>query len=340
MTAAPDRRALSDAFVEDAGWAQALRRPLAGDASDRRYERLSRGAETAVLMDAPPGKGDDPADFIRIAEHLASLGLSPPRILARDLENGFLLLEDLGDRLVARESTDSGQERALYRLAVDVLVTVQASPAPPGLSDLTVEEWADAACFAPDWYRFAAIGNPGDRLAFRAELAKVLAAHADGPRVLILRDYHAENLLWLPARKGVAAMGLLDFQLGQMGQPGYDLVSLLQDARRDVPAVLERDMIRHFVAAKGLDAQAFAMGYAVLGVQRALRIMGIFARLCLKAGKPGYLHLLPRVWGQLQRNLAHPALEELRRICDTLLPEPTPDIITRIGAQCGTFPHR
>ncbi len=335
-----DRRALAEAFVASAGWGAATRHPLAGDASDRRYDRLTLGTATAVLMDAPPGKGDDPADFIRIADHLAALDLSPPRILARDLTHGFLLLEDLGDGLVAREAAEPGLEARLYRLAVDVLIHLQAHPAPSGLPDLSAADWAAAAGFAPDWYRFAALGDVGDRGALQTELTALLGAHADGPRVLILRDYHAENLLWLPDRGGLRQMGLLDFQLGQMGQPGYDLVSLLQDARRDVPDALEHALKHHFATATATDPAAFAASYAVLGAQRALRILGIFARLCLKGGKAGYLPLLPRVWGQLQRNLAHPALADLRAICETLLPEPTPDIITRIGAQCGKHPHR
>ncbi|OYU20023.1 MAG: aminoglycoside phosphotransferase [Rhodobacteraceae bacterium PARR1] len=335
-----DRQALSDAFVARAGWGEATRNPLAGDASDRRYDRLTLGQHSAVLMDAPPGKGDDPADFIRIADHLASLDLSPPRILARDLAQGFLLLEDLGDRLVARETAVPAQEEMLYRLAVDVLIHLQSCPAPPDLPNLSAADWAAAAGFAPDWYRFAARGDAGDSADFQTELASLLTRHADGPRVLILRDYHAENLLWLPHRDGLRQMGLLDFQLGQMGQPGYDLVSLLQDARRDVPMALESALVQHFVTATGADPAAFSAAYAVLGAQRALRILGIFARLCLKGGKAGYLPLLPRVWGQLQRNLAHPDLADLRAICQSLLPEPTPGIIARIGAQCGMHPHR
>lgn len=335
-----DRHALSAAFVTSAGWGKAARHHLAGDASDRRYDRLTLGETSAVLMDAPPGKGDDPADFIRIADHLAALGLSPPRILARDLPQGFLLLEDLGDHLVAHQAADPVQEAMLYRLAVDVLIHLQSHPAPPGLPNLSAADWAAAAGFALDWYRFAAIGDAGDSRDYHAELTALLTAHADGPRVLILRDYHAENLLWLPGRMGLAGLGLLDFQLGQMGQPGYDLVSLLQDARRDVPEAIEAALTRHFVTTTGTDLVDFSVSYAVLGAQRALRILGIFARLCLKGGKAGYLPLLPRIWGQLQRNLAHPELANLRAICENLLPEPTPDIIARIGAQCGTHPHR
>lgn len=335
-----DRLALSQAFVANAGWGNAARHHLAGDASDRRYDRLMLGAKTAVLMDAPPGKGDDPADFIRIADHLAALGLSPPHILARDLAQGFLLIEDLGDRLVAREATDPTKEAMLYRLAVDVLIHLQAHPPPPGLPNLAAEEWAKAAGFAPNWYRFAALGDTGDHADFQAELTALLTKHADGSRVLILRDYHAENMLCLPDRAGLAGLGLLDFQLGQMGQPGYDLVSLLQDARRDVPLALEAELIRHFVTTTGIDFFGFSASYSVLGAQRALRILGIFARLCLKGGKAGYLPLLPRVWGHLQRNLAHPELAKLRTICESLLPEPTLEIIARIGAQCSTHPHR
>ncbi|MDG1281292.1 MAG: phosphotransferase, partial [Pseudorhodobacter sp.] len=149
-------------------------------------------------------------------------------------------------------------------------------------------------------------------------------------------DYHAENLLWLPDRKGLARVGLLDFQLAQMGQPGYDLVSLLQDARRDVPPALEAQMIAQF--SQGRADPDFTASYAVLGAQRALRILGIFARLCLVARKPGYLHLIPRVWGQLQRNLAHPALAPLAQLCTDALPAPTPENLERIRRKCATFP--
>jgi aminoglycoside/choline kinase family phosphotransferase len=334
-----DRYALSRAFLSRIGWGDADRCFLAGDASDRSYDRLTRGRQTAVLMDAPPGKGDDPTTFAAIAAHLAGLGLSPPRVLAADFDAGFLLLEDLGDALFAKLiAADPGAEPSLYAAATDVLIHLQSHPAPPGLPDLTAADWADAACFAPDWYAFAATGKSFDTSAFRATLTDLLARHADGPRVMILRDYHAENLLWLPERDGIRRVGLLDFQLAQMGQPGYDLVSLLQDARRDVRAETEAAMIRRFADATG--AIGFDMAYAILGAQRALRILGVFARLCLRGGKPGYVALIPRVWGQLQRNLAHPALAPLATICHGLLPEPTPEVLDRIGAQCGTTPDR
>ncbi|MBZ4689596.1 MAG: Aminoglycoside phosphotransferase precursor [Cereibacter sp.] len=337
---APDRQSLSAAFLQGIGWGAADRRFLAGDASDRRYDRLTRGQTTAVLMDAPPGQGDDSAAFVAIDRHLRGLGLSAPEIFAEDLSTGFLLLEDLGDALYARHlATAPGDEAELYAAATDVLLHLQRAPAPPGLPDLTAADWAEAAAFAPDWYGRAA-GGPTRSPAFTTTLTDVLQRHADGPRVLILRDYHAENLLWLPDRAGIARVGLLDFQLAQNGQPGYDLVSLLQDARRDVPEALEQRMIRRFATATRQPEAEFAAAYAVLGAQRALRILGIFARLCLQGGKPQYVALIPRVWGQLQRNLAHPALAPLAALCAELLPAPTDDVLERIRARCASSPTR
>lgn len=334
-----DRNARSQSFITAAGWGMADRSFLAGDASDRSYDRLRLGAQTAVLMDAPPGKGDDPATFIAIATHLSGIGLSAPHILSQDLEHGFLLLEDLGDQLFARViPQDPLLELPLYGAATDVLAHLQSRPAPPNLPNLTAQDWAIAAAFALDWYRRAITGDRVDPKPFLDALTTVMTTHADGPRVMILRDYHAENLLWLPDRRGLQQVGLLDFQLAQMGQPGYDLVSLLQDARRDVPQHIEAAMVQRFVGKIGGTEAAFSLAYAALGAQRALRILGIFSRLCLHGGKAQYLALIPRVWAQLQRNLGHPALAPLAAICQDLLPNPTPARLERIRTQCGTHP--
>jgi tRNA threonylcarbamoyl adenosine modification protein YjeE len=327
----------AEAFLQTAGWGDAKRLLLAGDASARRYERLDRG-ETAILMDAPPGLAEPVADFALIDRHLTALGLSAPHILAEDGPHGFLLLEDLGtDLYPAVLARDPQAEPLLYQTAVDVLIHLQTHPAPPDLPNLTAADWADAAALAIDWYRRAALGNAHGRADLTATLGAALATWADGPRVMILRDYHAENLLWLPDRAGLARAGLLDFQSAQMGQPGYDLVSLLQDARRDVPEPVEAAMVAHFAQSRGLDPVPFGAAYATLGAQRALRILGIFARLCLHGGKARYIRLIPRVWGQLQRNLDHPALSDLAALCHRLLPPSTPDLLTRLEAQCGAF---
>ena len=334
-----DRVALSHLFLDAADWGRAQRHHLAGDASDRSYDRLTRGNDTAVLMDAPPGKGDDPAIFVSIAAHLNHLGLSAPRILAQDLDNGFLLLEDLGDALFAREVIrNPNSEQVLYAAAADVLVRLQANSPAPDLPNLLPSDWAEAALFAVDWYRFSVVGGRVPTADFKHVLTDLISIHANGPKVMILRDYHAENLIWLPQRSGTARVGLLDFQLAQMGQPGYDLVSLLQDARRDVAPETEKTICARMISATGVSGAAFHTAYAVLGAQRALRILGVFGRLCLLSGKPQYLPLMPRVWGQLQCNLAHPALAPLAAICANLLPEPTPENLRKIGAQCGKTP--
>lgn len=333
-----DRRFQSQHFLDLAGWGSAQRRFLAGDASDRSYDRLTLNDKTAVLMDSPPGTGDDPADFLAIAVHLQSLGLSAPKCLSQDLDNGFLLLEDLGDDLFAKILIqNSDDEERLYTAASDVLLHLQQHSAPRNLPDLTAANWAQAATYALDWYRFAVTGERIDNNDFQNALAQILNRYADGPRVLILRDFHAENLIWLPDRIGLRQVGILDFQLAQMGQPAYDLVSLLQDARRDVSKETEHSVRKHFQEACGESEARFMPAYAALGAQRALRILGIFAKLCLNGGKPSYLKLLPRVWSHLQQNLAAPELADLAAICAKLLPEPTSEVLLKIGAQCGHF---
>ncbi|MCF1708230.1 phosphotransferase [Tabrizicola sp. J26] len=331
-----DRAASITAFLSGCGWGNAARSFLAGDASARRYERLTLDGKSAVLMDAPPEEGEDTESFVRIADHLLSIGLSAPRILAQDIASGLLLIEDLGDGIYARLIERRPElEEPLYKAAVEVLAQIERNDPPPALSNLTAADWAGAAAFALDWYRFAITGDRMDTSPFRKVLTETLQHHADAPRVMILRDYHAENLLWLPDRRGVARVGVLDFQLAQLGQPGYDLVSLLQDARRDTGQGIEQTMIRYYLSLTGRAEGGFGPAYAALGAQRALRILGIFARLSLVGGKPGYVDKIPRVWSQLQRNLEQPELAALAAICRETLPAPTPERLERIRAKCG-----
>lgn len=332
-----DRAAHMAAFVKAAGWGTAEMRFLAGDASNRKYHRLRRGPETAVLMDAPPEKGEDVRPFLHVAGHLRALGLSAPDCLAADEAAGFLLLEDLGDDLYARVlERDPGGEARLYAAATDVLAHLHAHPAPAGLAAYDTPAMARAAGLAVGWYAFAITGERADPAPLMDEVAEALDRLAAEPPVVVLRDYHAENLLWLPGRDGLARVGLLDFQSAEMGQPAYDLISMLQDARRDVSPGVEPAMIRRFAAATGREEAQVARACAALGAQRALRILGTFARLSLHYGKPGYVRLIPRVWGQLQQNLAHPALAGLARAA--ALPPPSPAALQRITDQCGTIP--
>ena len=330
------------AFLAGAGWGAAARAPLAGDASARRYERLTApSGGTAVLMDAPPGCGDDTAAFVAIARHLAALGLSPPAILAEDHALGFLLIEDLGDDLFARLLRDDpAREAGLYAAAAGVLAELHRHPPPPGLPRLDAATMPEAAAPAFDWYATYAgkAAAEGVRAAVTEALAEALDRLSPLTRpVLILRDFHAENLIWLPGRAGVAQVGLLDFQLAHEGHPAYDLVSLVEDARRDLSEAGRAAAVGAYLAATGAEAAPLAAAMAVQGAQRNLRILGIFARLSLAFGKPQYVDLMPRVWGHLQRDLAHPGLSALARAAAPL-PEPTPAVLARLKALCGTVP--
>ncbi len=322
----PDRSNAIDRFISGTDWAHARRAPLAGDASNRRYERLIDPASgrTAVLMDAPPEKGEDVRPFLHIARHLSAAGLSAPRILAEDTHRGILLIEDLGDDLFARVIPAHPElEETLYATATDVLLALHRVPAPE-LAPYDADRMTELAALAFTKYRVGIAGDNAGEDDFRAGFRTILDTLAQCTPVLIQRDYHAENLLWLPDRQGVARVGLLDFQDAMIGHPAYDLVSLLQDARRDVPEAIEAKMIARYLHGSGLDDSDFETAYAVLGAQRNLRIIGVFARLGREYGKPHYVDLIPRVWGLLQRDLAHPGLTGIAPMLQSALPEPTP----------------
>ncbi|WP_136636075.1 aminoglycoside phosphotransferase family protein [Pseudooceanicola onchidii] len=322
------RDALATAFLATTDWASADRAPLAGDASNRKYQRLHLGDDSAVLMDAAPELGEDVRPFVAVADWLTGLGLSAPRIIAQDPTHGFLLIEDLGDDLFARVvARDPALERPLYEAATDVLLDLHRAPAMAGLKPYDPAVMTPLAALAYDWYLAGARGrDDAARDAFCAALEPVLAQHTDCS-VVILRDYHAENLLWLPDRTGAARVGLLDFQDAMTGDPSYDLVSILMDARRDVSAEVETAMITRYADGAGMDRAGFEARYHVAGAQRNLRIIGAFARLSQRDGKRHYVDLIPRVWGLLMRNLSHPALADVAAIVRRDLPEPTPDVL-------------
>jgi hypothetical protein len=312
-TIADTRPAEIRAFLDAAGWGGAALAPLAGDASDRRYWRLARGATRAVLMDTPAGAADDPAAFLRVAAHLAARGLSPPAILAADAPRGLILMEDLGDNRydahLARHPADAPQ---LYLAATEALAVLQAAPPLPGIPDLSPDGWADTVRAAITWLGASDLAD-----GIAGAVAEVLSAYPC--KVMILRDFHAENLIWMPKRPGAAAAGLLDFQTAQTGLPAYDLVSLLQDARRDVAPATQTACRRRFCDLTGRAEGDLAAEFAAAGALRALRILGVFARLAGQ-GKPRYLAFRPRVWRDLQTNLAHPALADLAAACRGLPP--------------------
>lgn len=336
-----NRDLLADDFLARTDWAGARRAPLAGDASNRRYLRLTDPAtgETAVLMDAPPERGEDVRPFLRIARHLDELGLSAPRIIAAEEETGFILLEDLGDDLFARHLARHPEaEDTLYEAATDLLVELHRAPPPAGLAHYDATRMTELAALAFTKYRAHAVGDdaPQERARFAPLFEDILLGHARGGEVLVLRDFHAENLIWLPHRADVRRVGLLDFQDAMAGHAAYDLVSLLQDARRDVPAMIEARMIDRYVDGAGCDAHGFRVAYAVLGAQRNLRILGVFARLGVEYGKPHYVDLIPRVWDHLMRDLDHPALAPVADLVSAALPAPTPETLAALRTGCPT----
>ena len=307
-------------FLAAHGWEGAKIVPLAGDASFRRYFRVLRGADSAVLMDAPPPH-EDVGPYLKVTGYLLERGFAPPRPLAVDRERGLLLLEDFGDdrmgRLLAREPQ---REREIYQTAIDILVELGSARAPEDIPPYDEDALMREADLLPQWYAPAVgmeVDPHGYRDAWRNAWGGVLEESAARP-VLVLRDYHADNLMVLADRP---ALGLLDFQDALAGHAAYDLVSLLQDARRDVDPTLEQEMIERYVHAAGVaDPERFRAHYEVLGAQRNSKILGIFTRLWKRDGKSHYLPLQPRVWRYLERNLAHPALVPVRRWFDSNLP--------------------
>lgn len=328
-----DRAMAIAAFLEDAGWTGATRRVLAGDASNRRYDRLTASDGTrAVLMDAPSETGETITPFVTIARHLRAQGLSAPAIMAEDAAQGFLLLEDLGDSVFAQViERDPGTETALYERAVDLLVLLHELPSPKGLSHYDPQALGEAVEMTGEWYGGGS--DLGARLG--AEVRRLAEALAPETDVLVLRDYHAENLIWMPDRRGIAAVGLLDFQDALIGHPAYDLMSLLRDIRRTVSPDLVPHLMTRYATATGQDAADFSQAAALMGAQRNLRILGIFARLCLRDGKPGYLQMIPQVWRQLQIDLTQPALTDLADLA-RVLPEPDTAMLDEMRTRCGT----
>jgi aminoglycoside/choline kinase family phosphotransferase len=279
-----------------------------------------------VLMDAPP-PGEDVRPFVQVARLLRDAGLSAPAILAADEARGLLLLEDFGDDTYTRLLARGADEASLYRLAVDVLIQLHRRVAPAVAA--TLPRFDDAAILPGverllDWYWPAATAAPAtaaERDRYRAAWQAVLPLRHCLPEGLALFDYHVDNLMLLADRPGLAACGLLDFQGAVRAPLCFDLMSLVEDARRDVPAALRSALIERYLAAfPALDREAFGLAWAVMAAQRHARIIGTFARLRVRDGKPHYLEHLPRVWRHLETALAHPGLVPLRRWFDRSLP--------------------
>jgi aminoglycoside/choline kinase family phosphotransferase len=323
-----DRLALLTDFLDRHGWSGTAPDALADDCSFRRYFRLQDGERRAVVMDAPPAQ-EEVLPFMRISERLNRLGYSAPRIAQADVENGFLLLDDFGDATYTRALADGADEEALYRLAMDVLVDLHTRPAEqfedlvPAYGD---QKLLDEVMLFIDWYLISGLhlSIPDQSKAeFRAIWSDLLIVARAVPDALVLRDFHVDNMMVLPDRSGLGACGLLDFQDAVIGPLTYDIVSLLQDARRDIPdhivAPLIADYLEHF--SDTLSQGDFDRSYKVLGAHRALKVFGIFTRQSVLYGNHQYLVHIDRLWRHTIANLTLPELSPVREWIDHHVPD-------------------
>ena len=290
-------------------------------------------------MDAPAAQGQHVEPFVHIAEHLTHHGFSAPEIIAEDRENGFLLLEDLGDAVFAHViDEDPNKELMLYRAALDVALKIERLKPPAGVPEFTARLMAEMIEPAFTWYRWAMVGNDGEPDDLRDAMRHALT-QIEG-QSFSLRDFHAENLIWLPERAGPRRVGLLDFQDAMIGPRGYDLVSLLYDARRDVSQPVIETIQAEYAQSSGLNLDQVQRDWAVLTLQRNLRILGIFVRLALKFGKPRYLDFLPRVWRYVEQSATRPGLNGLGEAVLEMLPPPTRGVMKELRGRCGSVPNR
>jgi aminoglycoside/choline kinase family phosphotransferase len=320
------RRAMA-AFLVAQGWSENAPGVLAGDASFRRYYRLLDGKRRAVLMDAPPPQ-EDVGPYVTVAGILRAHGFSAPEIYAEDRANGFLLIEDFGDDTYTKLLAKGADEAALYTLAIDTLVALHRVVEAERLPDLPPydeERLLTEAGLLVEWYMPCVLGAPLAEKArddYRARWREVLPQAELPAPTLVLRDYHVDNLMLLPGREAVQSCGLLDFQDAVRGPASYDLVSLLKDARRDVPAALRSAMTGRYLAQfPDLDPARFRCSAAILAAQRNCKIIGIFTRLSRRDGKPQYLGHIARVWRLLEEDLREPVLRPVADWLDRHLPE-------------------
>jgi len=327
------RKSALDALLGQTGWAGADLAPIPSDCSFRRYLRVRKGAETRIVMDAPPALCESIAPFVEIDRILINFHLKAPDIYAFDADAGLAVMEDMGrDSFTAVLAARPLEEMRLYEHAVCALEQIERCAAPAGVPEYSRELLRKEAHLPIEWYFSRVIGArdlaqaTDDYIALWEKLLPL--AEPESP-VLVHRDYHADNLMWLPNASGAAKVGMLDFQDAVIGHPAYDLASLLEDVRRIVSdkvidALLERRAARFTPAQQKI----FARDYALFSAQRNCKILGIFARMALLYGKPSYLRLLPNTWRALERAMRHDALSELRSWCDAYFPP-----AVRMGAE-------
>lgn len=323
------------AFLKEAGWAQARMAPITGDASARHYSRLIRAdtKSTVILMDARGIALESTRSFLDITDFLLTHGFSAPEIYAKSKTGRMLILEDLGPTSLASYSQmQPAKELAVYSIAIDVLARLRNCAPPTSLERYDPENMAKAISPVFDFY----CPNSPDGAELIAELETSLATFSPDASNIALRDYHSENLLWMPQKTGIRRIGLIDYQDAVIAHPAYDLASILRDVRHDVSPEMVKSLMEKYIKTTGENAAEFKAAFAIQGVQRNLRILGVFARLCIVAGKQGYIDLIPRVWKNLNNDLDHPTLAKLKTHVLKSLPEPTPEHMNRLRSLCKT----
>ena len=303
-------------FIAKAGWSEAAREAIPGDASFRHYERLClHGNQNAILMDAPPGV-EDIKPFVKVDEILAKCGCSVPKIISKDEDKGFLLLEDFGRYAYSRVVRENPEREAeLYHAAIDALAMMGKKGADDTLPPYDKEVLEREVSLFADWL-LPAVFNEHQVQIMRREFMtlwdEIASTMPLEPEVVVHRDYHADNLFWLHGKKDAEAVGMIDFQDALSGRAAYDVVSLLKDVRRDVSEEVEASALKRFVEKSGRDEETFMKDYVFYGVQRNAKILGIFMRLYHRDGKDVYLNLMPRVWRLFMRDLNHIMFAELK----------------------------
>ena len=318
MTAMTAREEMRNSFLTGQGWDPADCALLADDASFRRYFRLTNGWRRAVLMDAPPDK-EQTTPFVSIAEKLQKLKLSAPEVMAWDRDQGFVLLEDLGDDTFTAILRQGGNEPTLYAQALEALVALHRRWIPEmgeNLPRYTDDRFIEETLLFTDWYLPAVTGEavPETLRGSFADAWRSVLPHARAvPETLVLRDYHVDNLMWLPDRDGPRCVGLLDFQDAVTGPVTYDLASLFEDARRDVDQTMAGKLLDRYLGLfPDLSRADFEASYAIMAAQRTTKIIGIFTRLDRRDGKPRYLEHIPRLWHWLAADMEHDVLAPVR----------------------------
>ena len=310
-------------FLRHHGWDDAKTEKITSDASNRKYTRLFKKQNTSILMDSDPTTNESIENFIYFTKQLRKLKFSAPKIYGQDICNGLLLLEDLGsDSFANILKSKPHLENHIYQEAINQLIEIRKNKIPHLTRKYDLKILLQEAVLFSEWYL-----SPLRASYESSHLLKILRVTLQETlkqdTTLVLRDYHAENLMWLPDRRNNRRVGLLDYQDALAGNPAYDIASLLKDARREVPKKLQEELIKYFLKKTNLDHAVFSRDYSILSAQRNLKIIGIFSRLSIRDNKSGYLDLIPRVWKNLQDDLKHPSLNELSEFIKSNSPQPT-----------------